>query len=199
MLGGTFSGKNSTPAFSIPNATTAKTSAAAAPASIRTRCCRAHRRICSYRTMKRGRPTLMIQCPAGWPTERWNPYTRPTVTSSRTAVSQLRATMISSVTPPTPSSSSCMAVVMLTGASSVSSMRDANAGRITSATNSEELSVMISVSGRNFMNSPTMPGQNAIGRNAASVVAVDAMIGTATSPVAYFAARRRSKRRSRKR
>ncbi len=58
---------------------------------------------------------------------------------------------------------------------------------------------MISVSGRYFMNSPTMPGQKVIGKNAARVVAVDAMIGTATSAVAYFAARTRSNRRSRKR
>ena len=38
------------------------------------------------------------------------------------------------------------------------------------------------------MNSPTMPGQNANGVNAASVVAVAAITGIATSPVASFAA-----------
>ncbi len=38
------------------------------------------------------------------------------------------------------------------------------------------------------MNSPTMPGQNIIGANATSVVAVAAITGAATSPVASFAA-----------
>ena len=33
--------------------------------------------------------------------------------------------------------------------------------------------------GRNFMNSPTMPGQNRSGMKAARVVAVEAMIGHA--------------------
>ena len=47
---------------------------------------------------------------------------------------------------------------------------------------------MIRVSGRYFMNSPTSPGQNASGRNAARVVAVEAMIGVETSPVAKRAA-----------
>jgi hypothetical protein len=44
---------------------------------------------------------------------------------------------------------------------------------------SDALSVAKRVIGRNFMNSPTMPGQNTSGRNAASVVAVEAMIGQA--------------------
>jgi hypothetical protein len=44
---------------------------------------------------------------------------------------------------------------------------------------SEAVSVAIRVIGRNFMNSPTMPGQNSSGRKAASVVAVEAMIGQA--------------------
>ena len=47
---------------------------------------------------------------------------------------------------------------------------------------------MIRVSGRYFMNSPTMPGQNASGTNAARVVAVEAMMGVETSPVANRAA-----------
>ena len=41
---------------------------------------------------------------------------------------------------------------------------------MTIATNSEQLSVMISVMGRYFMKSPTMPGQNMSGVNAAKVV-----------------------------
>ena len=44
---------------------------------------------------------------------------------------------------------------------------------------SEAESVAISVIGRNFMNSPTMPGQNMSGRKAASVVIVEAAIGQA--------------------
>ena len=47
---------------------------------------------------------------------------------------------------------------------------------------------MIRVSGRYFMNSPMMPGQNAIGAKAASVVAVAAMTGIATSAVPSLAA-----------
>ena len=50
-------------------------------------------------------------------------------------------------------------------------------GTNTSAIASEAISVAISVIGRNFINSPTIPGQNSRGRKAASVVAVDAMIG----------------------
>ncbi len=61
-------------------------------------------------------------------------------------------------------------------------------GLITTATNSEELRVMISVSGKNAMNSPTIPGQKAKGANAATVVVVAAITGIATSPVASFAA-----------
>ena len=38
------------------------------------------------------------------------------------------------------------------------------------------------------MNSPTIPGQKVSGAKAASVVAVAATIGIATSPVAFFAA-----------
>ena len=85
------------------------------------------------------------------------------------------------------------------GASSVLSISEQSTGLITNATKSEELSVMMSVSGRNFMNSPMRPGQKAMGANAARVVAVDAMIGAATSPVPSFAATTRSCPRSRKR
>jgi hypothetical protein len=42
---------------------------------------------------------------------------------------------------------------------------------------SDAVSVATSVIGRNFMNSPTTPGQNRSGMNAASVVAVEAVIG----------------------
>ena len=62
-------------------------------------------------------------------------------------------------------------------------------GLITRATNSEELSTIISVIGKYFMNSPIMPGQIARGRKAAKVVAVDAIMGRATSPTPNFAAR----------
>ena len=65
---------------------------------------------------------------------------------------------------------------------------EVNAGLITNATNREELNTMISVIGRYFMNSPIIPGQIASGINAASVVAVEAIIGQATSPTPYLAA-----------
>ena len=48
-----------------------------------------------------------------------------------------------------------------------------------SAISKEAVSVMSTVMGRYFMNSPTTPGQNTSGKNAASVVAVEAMIGAA--------------------
>ncbi len=48
-----------------------------------------------------------------------------------------------------------------------------------SATTSDADSVAISVSGMYFMNSPTMPGQNRSGENAATRVAVAAMTGPA--------------------
>ena len=46
-----------------------------------------------------------------------------------------------------------------------------------SALSSDADNVASRVIGRNFMNSPTRPGQNSSGMNAASVVAVEAMIG----------------------
>ena len=52
-------------------------------------------------------------------------------------------------------------------------------GTNTSAMNSDAVSVAMSVIGRNFMNSPTMPGQNSNGMKAARVVAVAAVIGHA--------------------
>ena len=85
------------------------------------------------------------------------------------------------------------------GASSISKNKAHSVGTMIRPTNSDDESVMIRVRGKNFMNSPTMPGQNVIGKNAANVVAVDAMIGQATSPVAIFAASFRSYPCSRKR
>ena len=57
-----------------------------------------------------------------------------------------------------------------------------NTGLMTSATNSDEDKTTINVIGKYFMNSPNNPGQSANGMNAAKVVAVDAMMGHATSP-----------------
>ncbi|CAI8386763.1 MAG: Uncharacterised protein [Flavobacteriales bacterium UBA4585] len=67
-----------------------------------------------------------------------------------------------------------------------------NPGLITNATKSEDDNTVIKVRGKYFMNSPKSPGQNASGKNAASVVAVEAMIGKATSPAPSFAAVMRS-------
>ena len=72
--------------------------------------------------------------------------------------------------------------------SSVTSQAEHNVGTTTSPTKSDEVKVMIRVSGRYFMNSPTIPGQNVNGRKAAKVVAVEAIIGMATSPVPSLAA-----------
>ena len=52
-------------------------------------------------------------------------------------------------------------------------------GTKTSAISSDAVSVASRVIGRYFMNSPTTPGQNTSGRKAASVVAVEAVIGQA--------------------
>ncbi len=52
-------------------------------------------------------------------------------------------------------------------------------GTNTSAITSEADSVAMRVMGRYFMNSPTTPGQNSRGMNAARVVAVEAMMGQA--------------------
>ena len=52
--------------------------------------------------------------------------------------------------------------------------------------------VTMSVMGRYFMNSPTVPVQNRSGLKAARVVSVEAMTGRATSPVALRAASARS-------
>ena len=48
-----------------------------------------------------------------------------------------------------------------------------------SAIASEAVSVATSVIGKNFMNSPTIPGQKSSGAKAARVVAVEAIIGHA--------------------
>ena len=56
-------------------------------------------------------------------------------------------------------------------------------GFTTNATNRDEESTIISVIGRYLKNSPIKLGQNINGTNAATVVAVDAIIAVATSPV----------------
>ena len=61
-------------------------------------------------------------------------------------------------------------------------------GLITKATNNDEPSVMIKVMGKNFMNSPIIPGQKARGKKAANVVAVEEIIGIATSPTPFIVA-----------
>ena len=58
----------------------------------------------------------------------------------------------------------------------------AKTGLITNATNKEEARTIINVMGKNFINSPIIPGHKASGMNAATVVAVDDIIGQATSP-----------------
>ena len=63
-----------------------------------------------------------------------------------------------------------------------------NTGLMTKATNKEDDNTIINVMGRYFMNSPMISSQNAKGRKAARVVAVDVMIGQATSPTPSFAA-----------
>src|SRR6056297_2259662 len=65
---------------------------------------------------------------------------------------------------------------------------EVNTGLITSATNREEVNTTISVIGKYCIKLPTRPGQKAKGKNAASVVAVDTIMGTATSPAPYLAA-----------
>jgi hypothetical protein len=61
-------------------------------------------------------------------------------------------------------------------------------GFTTNATNSDEDKTMIKVMGRYLKNSPIKLGQNMSGINAATVVAVDAIIAVATSPVPSFEA-----------
>ncbi len=63
---------------------------------------------------------------------------------------------------------------------------------MTNATKRELDRVTMRVSGRYPMNSPTIPGQKSMGPKAANVVAVAAITGTATYPVALRAAVARS-------
>ena len=58
-------------------------------------------------------------------------------------------------------------------------------GMKTSAMKSDAVRVRITVMGRNFMNSPTVPVQNSSGKNTLSVVAVEAMIGHAIRLAAW--------------
>ena len=66
--------------------------------------------------------------------------------------------------------------------------REVKTGLITKATKSEEERTIIKVIGKYFKNSPMIPGQINSGIKAAKVVAVEAIIGKATSPVPYLAA-----------
>ncbi len=61
-------------------------------------------------------------------------------------------------------------------------------GTITNATNNDEESTIIKVIGNKPIKLPIIPGQNISGKNAANVVAVDAIIGQATSPTACLVA-----------
>ena len=65
---------------------------------------------------------------------------------------------------------------------------DLTTGFITNATNNDEPKTIINVMGKNFINSPIIPGQSASGTKAARVVAVEEIIGQATSPAPYLAA-----------
>ena len=60
---------------------------------------------------------------------------------------------------------------------------EVSTGFTTRATNSEEERTMINVIGSYLKNSPIKLGQNISGIKAATVVAVDAIIAVATSPV----------------
>ena len=77
---------------------------------------------------------------------------------------------------------------LLTASSPTRMNTEVKTGLMTSATNNDELKTTMSVMGKYFMNSPIKPGQMASGMNAASVVAVEAMMGQATSPTPSFAA-----------
>ena len=59
---------------------------------------------------------------------------------------------------------------------------------ITTTENKEEAKTIINVKGRYFMNSPMISFHISNGKKAANVVAVDEMIGQATSPTPSFAA-----------
>ena len=58
-------------------------------------------------------------------------------------------------------------------------------GVITRATKSEDPNTIIRVIGKYCINSPIIPGHKASGTKAARVVAVEAMIGQATSPIPF--------------
>ena len=61
-------------------------------------------------------------------------------------------------------------------------------GLMTKATKREEPKTIINVMGKYCINSPIIPGHKAKGTNAASVVAVEAIMGQATSPTPFFVA-----------
>ncbi len=64
----------------------------------------------------------------------------------------------------------------------------AKTGLITRATNSDDISVTITVMGMYDIKSPVIPGQKSNGKKAATVVNVEDATGHATSAVAFFAA-----------
>ena len=74
------------------------------------------------------------------------------------------------------------------GSSSTFISAEVSPGLMTRATKRDDESTVISVNGRYFMNSPNRPGQKASGKKAAKVVAVEAIIGKATSPAPSLAA-----------
>ena len=81
-----------------------------------------------------------------------------------------------------------MAFFALMGVSSTFMNIAVKTGFITKATNNDDPKTMMSVIGKKNINSPISPGQTISGEKAARVVAVEAIIGQATSPTPYLAA-----------
>ena len=76
----------------------------------------------------------------------------------------------------------CLIFFRVATSSSSFIKKEVKTGLMTKATNNELLKTIIKVIGKYFMNSPITSFQKIKGKNAASVVAVEAIIGTATSP-----------------
>ena len=199
--GGMDSGKYSTPALNRPKATAVRANAATVPAMRRKRWSSAHRRAGSYvRFTRNGRVRSWKRREIPSSTKRWRAQRPATVPASSTAVSRFapatarrnRAAIATSV-------QRSAGRMGREGVPSSFMNIAQRVGTMTSATKSELVSVTMRVLGRKPMNSPTSPGQKRSGAKAASVVAVAAMMGTATSPVAFLAASVRSHPSSRKR
>ena len=79
----------------------------------------------------------------------------------------------------------CFKVISL---SSVDIYLDTNTELKKMATKSDEPSTTDKVIGKYFMNCPITPGHNPSGINAATVVAVEIIIGNAISPIPFLAA-----------